>query len=64
MDAVTAPDLDGWDVRTEHGFWVAWHPVQGYLHDLVDARYPARYDTRDEVLAHLLGRANVPMEVA
>lgn len=52
---------DGWEVRQEYGFWVAFHPEQGYLHDLINADYPARYGTRDEVLKHLSGAAIVPV---
>jgi hypothetical protein len=52
---------DGWTVRQEHGFWVAYHPEQGYLHDLTNADYPARYNTRDEVIAHLYGPAAQPV---
>ncbi len=61
MNDATVDVFDGWEVREEHGFWVAYHDDQGYLHDLTDARYPARYDTRPALLEHLLGPAYLPV---
>lgn len=57
----TVPGLvDGdWQIRFEAGEWVGWNAQFGYLHDATDSRYRARYDTRDEVLEHMLGPARV-----
>jgi hypothetical protein len=48
-----------WLVSQVVDVWMAAHPTQGMLRDLVDGSYSAAYDTRDEVLEHLLGPAIV-----
>jgi hypothetical protein len=58
---VTLPDgeVGDWLVSQVVDVWMAAHPTQGMLRDRVDGRYSAAYVTRDEVLEHLLGPAQV-----